>query len=214
MFTNENDFKNIVNRLNIDDKPDTDHRQNLRQKMLSAFNQTGKFTTTTWLTLRTITKLAAAAAIIVVGALVITFLQQSATPAYAIEQTIEANRTMRYIHTKWFDSSHDGVAKECWLEFDETGQPKNVRINWSEWMSAEDVVVWNQQKTQMWQKKRNRLIVFNDEIYTSRIHNMTETDDPRLMVENLYEKQAKGEVEIEIDEPYRYKDQGPLGVIC
>jgi hypothetical protein len=148
-----------------------------------------------------ITKLAIAAVIIVIAALSITFLDKSVTPAYALEQTIEANRAMRYIHTMYLDSSHDDVAKECWLEFDQAGQLKNVRINWSEWMGGGEIVVWNQSKTQIWQKKQNRLITFNDEIYTSRIHNMAETDDPRLMVEHLYQRQTKGEIGIEIDEP-------------
>ena len=148
-----------------------------------------------------ITKLAAAAVIIIAELLSLTFLNKSVAPAYAIEQTIEANRSMRYLHTKYFDSSHDDVAKECWLEFDEMGKPKNVRINWSDWMGGGEIVVWNQDKTQIWQKKQNRLIIFNDEIYTSRIHNMAETDDPRLMVENLYQRQTKSEIEIEIDEP-------------
>jgi hypothetical protein len=42
MFKNENDFKNIVSRLNIDDKTNPEHRQNLHRQMLSTFNQTGK----------------------------------------------------------------------------------------------------------------------------------------------------------------------------
>ncbi|MHC4418536.1 MAG: hypothetical protein ACYSU6_08110 [Planctomycetota bacterium] len=101
---------------------------------------------------------------------------------------------------------HDDVGKECWLEFDESGLPKNVRINWSEWMGNGQIqiVLWNQDQTQIWQKKRNRrdrLLVFNDEIFTSRIHHMTESDHPRVTVEELYERQAKGEVKVEIKEP-------------
>ena len=148
-----------------------------------------------------IAKLATLAVIIIAVVLSINFLDRSVTPAYALEQTIEANRAMRYIHTKYFDSSHDDVAKECWLEFDQAGRLKNVRISWSEWMGSGEIVVWNQDKTQIWRKKQNRLTIFNDEIYTSRIHNMAEADDPRLMVEDLYEKQAKGEFKIEIDQP-------------
>ncbi|MHC4418104.1 MAG: hypothetical protein ACYSU6_05905 [Planctomycetota bacterium] len=196
MFESENDFKNIVEQLNIDTQPNDNHRENVRRQMLSAFNQSRQHRIS-W---PTITKLAAAAAIIITATLAITFLQQSATPAYAIEQTIEANRGMRYLHTKYFDSSHDDVGKECWLEFDETGEPKNVRINWSEWMARGEIVVWNPDRTQTWRPKENRLIAFNDQIYTSRIHNMTEKDDQRLMVEGLYDRQAKGEVEIEIDQ--------------
>ncbi|UCF44466.1 MAG: hypothetical protein JSV99_06040 [Planctomycetota bacterium] len=198
MFENENDFKKLIDGLNVDTEPDERHRQILRRQILSAFNKAAQAR----ITLRLLAKLAAAAVIVVAVGLGIIVLEKSATPAYAIDQTIEANRGLRYLHTKWFDPSYDDVAKECWLELDEKAQPKNIRIHWSKPFSASrTVVVWTEDRTQEWHKKDNRLIIFNDEIYTSRIHNMTETDDPRLMVEDLYEKQAKGEVEIEIDEP-------------
>ena len=143
-----------------------------------------------------------AAAVIVMAVVLSTiFLDKSATSVYAIEQTIEANRTMRYLHLRYLDSSHDDVAKECWLEFDETGQATNVRINWSEWMAGGEVVVWNQDETQILNKKRNFLIRFNDEIYTARVLAMARRENPRLSVERLHERQAKGEVEIEIEQP-------------
>ncbi len=146
-------------------------------------------------------KLAAAAVIIIAVVLSIISLDKSITPVYAIEQTIEANRTMRYLHLRYFDSSHDDVAKECWLEFDETGRATNVRINWSEWMAGGEIVVWNQDETQILNKKRNFLMRFNDEIYTARVLAMARREDPRLTVERLHERQAKGEVEIEIEQP-------------
>ncbi len=45
-----------------------------------------------------ITKLATAAVIIIAAVLLITILDKSATPAYALEHTIEAGRSIRYIH--------------------------------------------------------------------------------------------------------------------
>ena len=143
-----------------------------------------------------------AAAVIVMAVVLSTiFLDKSATSVYAIEQTIEANRTMRYLHLRYFDSSHEDVAKECWLEFDETGQTTNVRINWSEWMAGGEIVVWNPDETQILNKKRDFLIRFNDEIYTARMLAMARRENPRLIVERLHERQAKGEVEIEIEHP-------------
>jgi hypothetical protein len=146
------------------------------------------------------TKLAVAAAIIIAVVLSITFLDKSVTSAYAIEQTIEANHVMSYLHTKYFHGEHNDVAKECWFEFDESGQVRNLRINWSEWFGGGYVIVWSENETKSWVKKRNFLRIFNDEIYTSRVYNMMETDDPKLMVEHLYEHEAKGEVEIGINE--------------
>jgi hypothetical protein len=129
------------------------------------------------------------------------FLGKSTTTTYAIEQTIEANRIMRYLHLKYFDSLHDDVAKECWFEFDESGQPKNVRINWSEWMAGGEKVVWNREKTIIWNKKEGLLHIFNDEIYSARILTLTSDENPRLSVERFYELKKKGEAKIEIQEP-------------
>ncbi len=73
MFADEDDFKKIVERLDIDDKPNPQHRENLRHQMLSAFNRAQQKTPHTagaWQTIgriimkNKITKLAAAAAII------------------------------------------------------------------------------------------------------------------------------------------------------
>ncbi|MHC4558913.1 MAG: hypothetical protein ACYTFW_03060 [Planctomycetota bacterium] len=147
-----------------------------------------------------ITKLATVAAIVLVVALTMTFLDKSVTPAYALEQTIQASSTLRYLHTKYFHGERDDVAKECWFEFDGSGKTKNLRINWSEWFGGGEVVVWNEKQTKIWKPKRNLLTVFNDEIYTSRVYNMMESEDPKLIVGNLYAQEAKGQVKIEIEE--------------
>ena len=71
MNRNEKDFENTVSRLNIDDSPDDAHRQNLRRRMLSVFNETSSRRTITFQTIAgtiiesRLAKLAAAAVIIV-----------------------------------------------------------------------------------------------------------------------------------------------------
>ena len=72
MFKNEADFERLVRRLNIDNKPNPAHRENLRRQMLSAFNETAEQPITQsrplWRTIMKspITKFAAAAVIIVI----------------------------------------------------------------------------------------------------------------------------------------------------
>jgi hypothetical protein len=72
MFKNEDEFKKIVSRLNIDDKPNPAHRESLRRQMLSVFNKTGEQPISQSMPLRRtimkspITKIAAAAAVIIV----------------------------------------------------------------------------------------------------------------------------------------------------
>ncbi len=99
MFENEDDFKNIVSRLNIDDKPNDSHRESLRRQMLSAFNETQQKSFThavSWQKIRRtimksqITKLATAALVVLIAVLGITLLDKSTTVAWAIEDTAEA----------------------------------------------------------------------------------------------------------------------------
>ena len=182
-------LENVMNR--IDSEPTESRRiDNLKNKLILRRFIMNRFT-----------KLTAAAVIIIAVVLSVTILDKSVTSAYAIEQTIEANYGLRYLHTKYFHGERDDVAKECWFEFDESGRTKNLRINWSEWFGGGEVVVWDETKTKIWNTKQNFLRVFNDDIYTSRVYNMMEAEDPKLIVKHLYELETKGQVKLEIYEP-------------
>lgn len=151
-----------------------------------------------------ITKLATAAAIIVIAALSITYFDQLVAPAYAIEQTIKANHTVRYLHIKDFDSEHEDEPRQFWLEFDESGQVKNVRMDFPEWAGGGDgpkIVVWKEEKAQAWLPKKNVFLTVRDKTVASHMLKFAEECDPRLAVQRLYEQEAQGKLKIEIDEP-------------
>jgi hypothetical protein len=133
MFKNEDDFKNIVDRLNIDDKPNDSHRENLHSQMLSVFNKARPKTPHAgqWQTIRRtimkrpITKLAAAAVIIIAVVLSITFLDKSVIPAYGITDLPELLLSAKTIHIKawsYFPEATDAgkvqrrVALEKWFD--------------------------------------------------------------------------------------------------
>lgn len=146
-----------------------------------------------------IAKFAVAAAIVAILALSITFLEKIVTPAYAIEQTIRANSTLRYLRFRYFSASEE-EPKQGWCEFDQNGQLKNVRIDWPDWLGAE-LVVWKQGVTQIWSRKQKRLTTFSDEVYTARVLKMAAKHDPRLAVERLHEREKQGKVTIEVEQP-------------
>jgi hypothetical protein len=146
-----------------------------------------------------ITKLAAAAAIIMTLALSMTFLDKSVTSAYAIEQTIEASRDLRFLYFEYFGRSDDEAIKECWIEFDPNGKPKNVRTNLhAHWQI---VHVWKEGKTQTWLKEKNTLRTYEDDGFTAKTLKLVRDCDPRTAVESLYERERKGDVKIEIEQP-------------
>jgi len=150
-----------------------------------------------------ITKLAAAAVIIVAAVLSINVWNKTIPSAYAFEQTVEAYHTVRYIHIKDFKSGED-EPKEFWLEFDEQGQVKNIRAYMPEWDSPSDgekIIVWQGGKAKVWFKKKNALLTVGDERLAQQMLGLAYQLDPKLAVKRLYEQEQQGKVKIEIDEP-------------
>jgi hypothetical protein len=159
-----------------------------------------------------ITKFAAAAVTIIAVISGVTFINQSVPAAYAIEQTIEAGQDVRYLH--FYFSSLDGntTYKEAWLEYDDSGQIKNTRVNWYNQPSGDMVSVWKEGRTQYWNKKEKTLKFFEDEIYTKKCVGFAKRYDPTRTVENMYDSERKGDVEIEIQEPANKTD--PIILTC
>ena len=71
-------------------------------------------------TMSRLTKLAAAAAIIVAVALSITIVDKLASPAYAIEQTVEALKNVQYMHIVQHDKAGN-IEDERWIEIGPDG---------------------------------------------------------------------------------------------
>jgi hypothetical protein len=154
-----------------------------------------------------ITKIAAAAVIIIAVVLSINLWDKSIPSAYALEQTIEANHSVRYLHIKGFDPSHK-EPKEYWVECDESGKLKSARWHMPEWDAPEDgakVVVWKENKIHLWFKgtikRRSCLVTYTNVKGADWVYNYAQVSNPKLAVERLYEQQAQGKVKIEVDQP-------------
>jgi len=149
-----------------------------------------------------ITKLAAAAVIIVAIGLLINFWDNPVV--YALDQTIEANHSVRYLHIKEITVGHEDEPKEFWLESHEDGQVKNVRMHMPAWDVPSDkakVIVWKENTAQVWIKKKNVLLTVRDKAVADKMLELIQAYDPRLAVERLYKQEAEGRVRIEIEEP-------------
>ncbi|MBC8472258.1 MAG: hypothetical protein H8D56_22580 [Planctomycetes bacterium] len=153
------------------------------------------------------TKLAVAAMIFIAAAITITFLDKSASPAYALEDTVEANHNVRYLHIKSFNSSHD-EPKEFWVECDESGQLRQARWHMPSWDSPEDgakVVVWKENKIQLWfkgtTKRKSCLVTYVEEKGADWLVSYAQERNPWLAVERLYEQKSQGKVKIEVEQP-------------
>ena len=186
--------------------PDQQTIENTIEKLAKLQGQTHKKLRTRERTkaMKKYTKFAAAAVIIIAALLSITILDKLTTPAYAIQQTIEASHSVQYLHIKSFIVSISEEPAECWVEFDLNGQVKNIRFNKPAWMSPGDgatVVVWKDDKAKLWIKKKNILATIQDKEFGIEILRMIEQLDPKNAVANILQAQDQGVIKVEIDKP-------------
>lgn len=127
MFQNESDLKKLIDRLNIDTEPSPNHRENLRQQMLSAFGEerlprplgtpaTGAWRTITQTIVKSkITKLAAAAVVITA---VVAGLHHYAGPidfaAPAFGDVIKNMQQMKWIYFFKEDLQEGTIKQQIW----------------------------------------------------------------------------------------------------
>lgn len=130
MKDNDKMLEKFFSQIRFDDIPDPEHRDKLEQDLLATLSKQTRQKESPikiWRTIMKtrIAKLAAAVVIIIVVVLLISFFDKSVTPAYAIEQTIEAIRAISTVHlvcTDWEDKTF-----EVWLKLDpETGKETHL----------------------------------------------------------------------------------------
>ena len=133
MTDNEKQFEDFVRQIKFDDTPDPNHRDKLEQNLLRALAKQTPRQIKIWRTIMKtkITKLATAAAIIFAVVLLVSILNNSTTPAYAIEDTIEAMREIRTVHI--FGTDVNDKQYEIWTKVNpETGQTECLYLDASE----------------------------------------------------------------------------------
>ena len=144
-------------------------------------------------------KLATAAVILIAVAISMTMLDKSVTPAYAIEQTIEANRGLWFIHLKC-EPSTKGHVDELWAQFDDNRQLTNLRMNFPDTSDGPKDVVWHEGKSEVWFKAKKRIAVLIEKDMLAKSKMYYESFDPKRIVEELYQAQGSENVQIEIQE--------------
>jgi hypothetical protein len=151
-----------------------------------------------------ITKLVTAAVVIIAVTLSIHIWGKSMPLAYAIEQTIEANNNVRYLHIKIY-AADEKEPREGWLEFDRDGQVTKARINLPAWFFPTDgarVIVWKEDIEQVWDKSKNILgTVKANKNTKEQLTAFLRKVDPRLAVKHIYELESQDKVKVEIAEP-------------
>ncbi len=161
---------------------------------------------------------AAAAATIIAAVLAVTLLYRSVPTAYALEQTLEANRGVRTIHLKedlaglaelnpalaekLAESGldiPDRTIQETWAEFGDNGELLHLRIESPQTLDGPKVAIWERGKVEVWFKAKNSAVVLREPKIVEKYSQ--DFFDPKRTMRRLYEAAGQGEVKIETQEP-------------
>ena len=152
-----------------------------------------------------IAKLATAAAVIAIGALAVMFITVSTPEAYALDQTIQASHSIRYIHTKSLWPPHE-EPMEAWIEFDAAGAGRRFRIQMPAWTDpwgndGAKVLVWKDSKAHIFLRKKNFYFVAKDNEIADMVFKSTEQFDPKTTLRGLELLESQGKVDLDIELP-------------
>jgi len=129
----------------------------------------------------------------------ITFLGPTAPVAYALEQTLEANAGLRYIHIR-IEPAGKGLS-EAWAQFDEDGELLRLRMIFPITEDGAKEVLWQEDKAEVWFKTKGHAVVVHEKEMLRRMPEMLKMFDPRAITEELHRAQADEKVQIETQEP-------------
>ena len=129
-------------------------------------------------------------------------------PAYALDDTIEAYRSMRYLHVKTFRMlGGQEWDSESWIEFDEDGKPARFRTQIS-WISTDRhlgpaTFVHDGDGSHTWLPNLNLCFRGSGKpALTGALLKWTRSDvDPKLICENLRQQARDDEIILDVNEP-------------
>lgn len=169
MNENEKHIEEFIKGIEFDDAPRRDHRNSLERKFLRAFpkHRLQRTVTTVWkwstIMNNKVTKFVTAAVILIAVGLLFTVMEKTTTPAYAIEQTIEAMRSINSIHA--YCTDWDNSQGEVWVQIDpETGREEYYYAD-----QGDLLIVGTPEKTYYYYKQENLVRIRNEYVPASDI---------------------------------------------
>ncbi len=147
-----------------------------------------------------ITKLAAAAVIIVAAIFSINIINKSVPAAFGVEQVIDAYNTIRFLHVKDFEPNQIEPC-EFWIKTDEQGRVVKARYYLPKTEDGAKLVTWTPQKAELWFKSKNGYLVFQTKRIEGWMQSLIEQSQPKLVMEKLLEEQKAGTVDLDIQQP-------------
>ncbi|MBA7646192.1 hypothetical protein ES703_53954 [subsurface metagenome] len=158
-----------------------------------------------------ITKFAAAAVIIVATIFSINIIDRSVPVAFGIEQVIDANNNIRFLHVKRFRTEQQ-EPDEFWIKSDEQGRVTKARYYLPVTEDGIKLITWTPERTELWFKSKRRFLIFQTKRVEDRMQRILEQCQPKLVMQKLLEDQKAGKVEIDIQKPQ--EEQKPAVIVA
>ncbi len=213
----KNDIKILFQKVVADTNPRMD--KFVLKDVLKTYNKTfdnksACYHPIIWRTImkNPITKLTATAVIIITAVFLMIFFEKAAAPAYALEQTIEANHNIKTVHLRKFEKGqnigHDEHSdywlkySDYWLKYDDAGKLSNLRCN----EHAKDGIkftVWNEGIEKNWIPQDNVVIVKRLNDTAKKWEEFAKESDYELLLQWINDQE---EIELKIDEPAEDSD--------
>ena len=148
-----------------------------------------------------ITKPAAVAALIVAVIAGIIFINKTVPTTYALEQTIRAQHSVRYLHIKVYTIKEGNEPRQFWIECDKNGNVRNARLYFPESPDGPKTTIWYEGKAEVYFKRKNIHFIANAPELAQEILGMVHKYDPKNAVEQMRDLEAKGKVKITAETP-------------
>ena len=151
-----------------------------------------------------ITKLTAAAVIIITVVFLITFFEKATAPAYALDQTIEAKNIIKTVHLRMFKngrSIENNEFSDYWVQYDDMGKLSNLRCN-EHGKDGAKFTVWNEGIKKTWIPQDNVVIIKRLNNTAKEWEDFAKAFDYEFLLKWLNDQKEKKEIKLKIiDEP-------------
>jgi hypothetical protein len=141
---------------------------------------------------------AAMIAALAAGLVLTVSLVSPAGRAYALEETLQANKNVTSYHVKITPAAELG---EAWVQLNPDGSPLQARLDLQSKDDGAKVVILWKGKSRVWFKDKKTLVTTPQADALARISEMRNLADPKLTVEQLQEGKAAGKLQIETKQP-------------
>jgi len=154
------------------------------------------------------TQFTAAAMVVLITYLCLQIPKSLVAPAYALQDTIEASNSIRYLHVKEFRTVGDQRwDEESWIEFDEQGKPRRFRYETNRVSTGDEIgpvtIVNDGDGSYTWLPKQNLCFTRSGESVIGSFLVKWEVSDaaPKLVFEKLQQQARDDEIILDVNEP-------------